>query len=242
MKELFNTVLYEPLYNALIFLIDIVPGGDLGWAVILLTVIVKFILFPLSIKAVRTQMKMKELQPEINEMRDKYKDKPEELGREMLEFYRKNELNPFSSIGVLLIQIPIILALYWVFYKGGFPAVDAEKIYSFMFVPETINVEFLGFMNITESKNLILAFGAAITQYIQARYMMPVIEPKKEGEKPSFQDDLARGMSVQMKYVLPVFIFIFSYTLIAVVALYWMVSNLFSIGQEMWVRRNVKKK
>lgn len=241
MKELFYTVLYDPLYNALVALIHIVPGADIGIAVIVLTIIVKLILFPLSLKAVRTQLKMKTIQGKVKELQDTYKDNREELGRKMLALYKEQNINPFSGFLLILIQIPIILALYWVFARANFPSINMEILYSFTPVPDTMNVVFLGLADITQAKHAILALGAAITQYLQARFAFPKPEPKKEGEESTFKDDLAKSMSIQIKYVMPVIIFFFAYNLIGAISLYWMVSNLFSIGQELYVRNKIKK-
>lgn len=241
MKELFNTFLYEPLYNALIALIHVVPGADIGIAVIVLTIIVKLILFPLSITSVRTQVKMKALQKPIKEMQTKYKDNREELGRQMLALYREHKLNPFSGFFLILIQIPVIFALYWVFLKANLPAINTEILYSFVTVPDVLNVHFLGLFDITESRNVILALFAAMTQFFQAKYAFPKPEPLKEGEEKTFQHDLAKSMSLQITYIMPIIIFFISYGLLAVVSLYWAVSNLFAIGQEVYVRNNIKK-
>jgi len=239
-KEIFNSVLFIPLYNALVALIDISPFGSVALAVVVLTIIVKLILFPLSISSIKTQLKMKVIQKPLKEIQAKYKDNREELGRKMLELYRDNNINPFAGFFLILIQIPVIFALYWVFARGGLPTINADLLYSFIPFPDNANMNIFGFINVGESKSFVLAFLAAITQFFQAKFSFPKQEPKKEGEQ-SFQDDLMRGMSVQVKYILPVIIFGISYTLISVVALYWTVSNLFGIAQELYVRKHIRK-
>jgi len=243
MKSLFNTFLFDPLYNTLVGFVDIIPGGDLGFAVILLTIVVKLILFPLSKKAVRTQIKMRDLQKPLEEIKKKFKDNREEQGRAMLQLYKDHNINPFSGIFLILIQLPVILALYWVILRGGFPEINEDILYSFIPKPDAINIEFLGFFNITEAKSVILALLAAVSQHFQARFSFPKQEKqeKKKSEKPSFQEDMMRGMQVQIKWVLPIFVFFISYGFISVVALYWTVSNLFAIGQELYIRETIKK-
>lgn len=240
MKELFNTIFFEPLYNALIGLIDIIPGGDVGFAVIALTIIVKLILFPLSKSSVRTQLKMRQLQKPLEEIKEKFKDNREAMGRAMLDLYKEHKLNPFSGFLLILIQIPVILALYWVVWKGGLPLVNESILYSFIPTPETVNMLFLGVFPIDEAKNVVLALLAALTQHFQARLSFPKPEPRKAGATPSFQDEMMRGMNVQVKWVLPIFVFFISFGLASVVALYWTVSNLFMIGQELYIRRTIK--
>lgn len=247
MKELFNELLFVPLYNTLVFFIDILPGGDVGFAVIALTLIVKFILFPISKSAVRTSIKSREIQPELEEIKTKYKDNREEMGRAMLDLYRKHKINPFSSIALIFIQLPVVLALYWVVYKGGLPIINTDILYSFIPAPENVDMIFLGVFHIAESKSFVLALLAAVTQHIQARLSFPKADKKDEvsAEKkpgtPDFKADFAKGMQIQIKWVLPAMIFGISYGLISVVALYWTVSNLFAIAQEIYIRETIKK-
>jgi YidC/Oxa1 family membrane protein insertase len=243
MKSLFNNFLYEPLYNALIFIIGNVPWADVGIAVVILTVVVKLILFPLSIKAVRTQVRMKIIQKPLEKIKEKYKNDREAMGREMLALYKNNKINPFSGFLLILIQIPVILALYWVFLRAGLPDINTDILYSFVNLPETINMNFLGFINVGEPKSLILALLAAITQFFQARFSFPKVaeEDKPKTDKPSIQADVMKGMSFQIRYVLPVVIFFIAYSLIAAAALYWTVSNSFAIAQELYVRRKIRR-
>lgn len=241
MKEIFNLFIHDPLYNALIWLIEIVPGGDVGVAVVILTILVKLVLFPLSTKAVRTQLKMKMIQKPLEEIKEKYKNKREEMGKAMLELYKKNNINPFSGILVLFIQIPVILALYWIFLKSGLPEIDNNFLYSFISAPENIKMDFLGLVNVGEAKSLVLAFLAAITQHLQARFSFPKQEKKPDGHKSSFQEEMMRGMSLQIKYILPIFILFVAYNLISVAALYWTVSNIFAICQEIYIRNKIRR-
>ena len=145
---LFNTALYNPIYNLLVFLIDVIPGGDVGLAVIFLTIIVKLVLFPVSFGAVKTQMKMKLVEPELKSIQEKYKDKKEELAKATFEVYRKNKINPFSSIIILFIQIPVIFALYFAILKG-LPIIKTDILYSFVQNPGHINMNFLGLIDLS---------------------------------------------------------------------------------------------
>lgn len=243
MKELFNELFFIPLYNTLVFFIDIIPGGDVGFAVIALTLLVKLVLFPLSKSAVRTTIKSREIQGELNDLKEKHKDNREELGRAMLDLYKKHKINPFSSIALIFIQLPVVLALYWVIYKGGLPVINTDILYSFIPSPTNVDMTFLGIFHIAESKSVILAILAAVTQHIQARLSFPknFMEDKEKSDKPSFQADLMKGMQIQIKWVLPIFVFFVSFSLISVVALYWTVSNIFGIFQEIYIRETIKK-
>lgn len=242
MKEFFNTFLYQPIYNILVFLVDILPGGDVGLAIILLTIFVKIILLPLAHKSTKTQAKMREIDPRLKELKEKHKDNREKQARAIMDLYKEQGINPFSGILLLLIQLPIIFALYYVFWKGL--PFDPSIIYSFISNPDTVNFNFLGFINLQE-KSFILAFLAAVTQYFQIDLSLPKPQPKKEErdkkskgvQKESFQEEFARNMSTQMRYVFPVMVFFISYAISSAIALYWAVSNLFTIGHELWVRR-----
>lgn len=235
----FHVVFYTPLYNGLIFLIDILPGADAGVAIIILTCLVKLILFPLSQKAIREQLKMKETNAELNQIKEKYKNDREGQARAIMAFYKEKKINPFSSILVLLIQLPIIIALYWVFYQGGLPVVNSELLYPFVQDPGSVGMVFLGLLDITKSSYL-LATIAAVAQFFQFKLSMPPVPETKPGAVPSLQESLAKSMSVQMKYVFPALIFFIAYKYYGVVALYLITSSLFAIGQELYVRGKLK--
>lgn len=238
MKELFHDLVYTPLYNALIGILDLGPWVDMGVAVILLTVLVKLLLFPLSLKAARTQRVLKELEAPMKEIREKYKDDREQQGRKLLELYKEKKVNPFSGFITLFIQLPVILGLYFVFLKGGLPQVDTSLLYAFIPDPGTVNMFFLGVVDMA-AKSIPLAILAGVTQFFQAHFALP--KPAPRGDTPSFQEDLMRSMHVQMKYVLPVIIAFVAYVATAAVALYWITSNIFAIGQEIHVKRILER-
>lgn len=237
MTSFFTAIFYQPLYNGLIFLFDIFPSADAGVIVILFTVIVKLVLFPLSQKSVRTQHKMKAYEPDLQAVREKYKDDKQQQALKIMEFYKEKGINPFASFFLILIQLPIIFSLYYIFLKSGLPEIDQGLLYSFTAVPEAISMKFLGLVDIS-GKSVILALLAAASGFLQIRYSVPPPPPKKEGNQ-SFKDDLARMMNFQMRYFFPIVVFFISYSISGVVALYWTTSNLFTVGQEIYVKRNL---
>jgi len=236
---MFHTIFYLPLYNALALLSSILPGGDIGLSIIILTIIFRAFLFPLYQKSLVTQLKMKKIEPEIAAIRVKYKDQPQEQTKHLMEIYKHNQINPFASILALLIQLPIILALFYVF-RTDFVFVKTE-LYSFITAPDKINLIFLGFINLAQ-KNLWLSLLVGVSQFIQLKISLPASAPKKSGAEPSFKDDFARSMNMQMRYVMPVFIAFVAYSLSSAISLYWIVGNIFSIVQELYVRKAVKVK
>src|SRR3989338_1419614 len=229
-----NTLLYEPLVNALAILVSIIPGGDVGIAVVILTIFVKVALFPLSKKSIESQAQMSLLAPELDKIKKSGASK-EEQAKQTFELYKKHKTNPFSGCLLALIQIPIIFALYYVFSKGV--NFDSESLYSFVHLPENINMDFLGVIDISQ-KSLVLAILAAVSQYFQARFMP---KPASSAAPGSFAESFTKSMHMQMRYILPIFIFIILYTdfmgisLSGAVALYWVTSNVFAIGQQIYI-------
>jgi len=265
---MFNTLLYQPIYNLLIFLINILPGHSVGLAIIILTIIVKFCILPLTHKSSKSQAKMKQIEPEVQKTRDQYKNDKQRQTKEIMDLYKRHGVNPFSGCITALIQLPIILTLYRIFlnFHGG---VDSSQLYSFVSNPEvfytafywvdfgnlvnglnylsvidsrSIGIVFLGIFNLLEP-NIILAFFAALTQFFQMQLIIPAVavQKPKEGEKLSFQSELSKNMSLQMKYMMPLVIFFIAWKISAAIPLYWTVSNIFSIIHELIVKREADK-
>ncbi|MFZ2072673.1 MAG: YidC/Oxa1 family membrane protein insertase [Minisyncoccia bacterium] len=231
MLYLWDTVLYKPFVNILAFFVSIIPGGDVGIAVIILTLLVKTALFPLSQRSIESQAKMNALAPELKKIKTSGASK-EEQARLTMELYKTNKTNPFSGCLLVLIQIPIIFALYYAFYKGiNF---DSSSLYSFVNAPVNINMNFLGMLDLTQ-KSLILAIIAGLSQFFQAYYMpKPAISDSSSG---SFQESFSKNMNMQMKYIFPFVVAFIAYSISGAVALYWITSNIFAIGQQIYVKR-----
>lgn len=235
---IFATFFYQPLSNALIFLISVMPGSSVGLAIIALTVGVRGVLLPFSHKSVVAQAKMRKLAPHMEKLKEKHKDDKQEQARKMMELYREHGVNPFSGLLLLIVQIPIIFALYFVFFKG-LPNLSGEYLYSFVHLPETINMVFLGI--VLSKKSVLLALLAAATQYYQIKLSVPPLPPAEKGAAPSFKNDFARSFNLQMRYMLPLIVFGISYSISAAIALYWTTSNLFSIAHELYVKRKAQE-
>lgn len=237
--EVFNTVFFNPIYNGLIFLLDVVPFIDVGIAVILVTVVVKLVLFPFSLKMVKTQLAVKALEPEITKLKETHKKDKQEQAKQTMALYKEKGVNPFSGFLLILIQIPVIFALYWVFLRGGLPEINVDILYSFTPIPENINMNFLGLIDVS-TKSVLFALLAGATQFFQIKYSLP--QMKERVGKASLKDDLARSFHIQMRYVMPIIVFSVAYAISAAVAIYWTTSNLFAIGQEIYVRKTIKNK
>lgn len=236
-SNIFHALVYDPLYNGLVFLVDVVPAHEVGLAVILLTILVRFILFPISRRAVTTQIQMKKIAPQVDAIKEKFKNSREEQGRAILALYREHGVRPFASFALILIQLPILIALYWVFSKGGLPQVDSSLLYSFVQAPESVDMVFLGIP--MDGHSLLLAVLAGAVQFVYTRLSMgrraPAVQSKPMGT--SFSADMARSFDLQMRYALPVMVGVFSYFVVAAAPLYWATSTLFMIGQEYFMGR-----
>jgi YidC/Oxa1 family membrane protein insertase len=240
-KYAFFTFIYHPLYNGLTYLVDVVPTHDIGIAVIILTILVKLVLFPLSRQAIRTQAAMRSIAPDVEEIKKRLKDKQEEQAREIFALYKTRGIRPFSSFLLILVQFPILFGLYWVFGKAGFPQVDASILYSFVPFPHSVNMEFLGLIDM-RGHSLLLAVLTGLTQYTYTRLSMGSRKPAVKEDSPSFSSDMARSFDLQARYVLPLIFTGIAYTLAAALPLYWTTSNLFMILQEIAMGRRLKEK
>ena len=233
MQYLWTVLLYQPLLNILAFLVSLIPGGNLGLAVIILTIIVKVVLFPLSQKSIQSQAKINLLTPELNKIKASGASK-EEQARQTFDLYKKYKTNPFAGCLLVAIQIPIIFALYYVFFK--WTSFDKSLLYSFVSLPENISLGFLWISDVTVKGSVVLAILAGVSQFFQAYYMpKPIVNNEKKG-KESFQESFARSMQVQMKYVFPFVVAFIAYSVSGAIALYWITSNIFAIGQQIYVK------
>ncbi len=227
----YTEVFYKPVLNGLLYLTSALPKNDLGFSVILLTVILRLIMFPLTHKMIHTQRKMKEIEPELKKVQNEKKNK-EEQGRAVMEIYKKHGINPFSGFLNILVQFPLLFAMYRVFYIGI--PFKSEEVYNFLTVPEHINVMFLGLINLSQP-NIILAGLAAASQFFQVKLAMP---PKSNEAGSNMSTGVM--MQKQMLYMFPVLIFLIGFSLPSAVALYWTTMNVFAIVHEAIVRNRLK--
>lgn len=234
---MFHTLFYEPIYNLLVLVLTIVPLHDIGAAIVIVTCIVKFVLLPLNLSALRTQYVMKRLEPEMHTIKELQKTKPQEAGRMMIDLYKREKVNPFASLFAVILQIPIFFALYFVFSKGM--QADSESLYSFVKFPEQLHTLAFGLFDVTQ-KNIPIALLVGISSYILARRQTVDMVTKKEAhEEESFQDHFMKSMKIQMLYVLPVIIGFSSAVLPSALGLYWFVSNVISYIQDVYMKNKL---
>lgn len=236
-STLFNAVFYNPIYNALVALVALVPGGDVGVAVILVTIGIRLILLPSSLSAARTQRAMRVLEPKVKELKELYKGNKEKETLETLALYREARVNPFASILTVFIQIPVLLALYWVFYYEPFTVINTERLYALTPIPAIVSLQFLGFISVA-GKSIVLAVVAGLSQFLQAHLALSGTM-KPSATATGMQGDFQRVMGLQLKYVFPFLIGVISYTTSGAIALYFITTNLAGSLQEWHVRRKL---
>lgn len=226
MIEFFHLILTKPLLNVLIWFYNVIPIQDMGLAIIALTILVRFLLFPSFQKSLRSQRELSKLQPKLDEIKEKHKQDKEAQTKAILDFYKQNKVNPFSSCLPLLIQLPILIALYRVFLTGLNGAV-AEELYPFVQNPGEINTVFLGITDLSHP-SLWFAALAGIFQFVQSKMSAP---------KSGVQDKTAQIMNWQLVYFMPLITIVIAARLPAGLSLYWIITTVFAIVQQYYIMR-----
>ncbi|MEK7114858.1 MAG: YidC/Oxa1 family membrane protein insertase [Patescibacteria group bacterium] len=218
MIAFFKLILYTPLLNLLIFLYNNIAFQDLGVAIILLTLIIRFVLYPLFYKSFLNQTLMQKLQPEIAKIQHEHKHDKEKQAQVLLALYREHKVNPFSSFLLLLVQLPILIALYQVFLSP----------------PTDLSPMFLNLIDLSKTSILIVGL-ATVAQYIQGKLTLPKTKPNEEVPQTT-------KIAQQMVYIGPAITLVVLWTLPAAVGLYWLVSSVFSLGQQLYINKKIEKK
>lgn len=220
LTPIFNTVFYGPILKALTIIQSVIPGHDFGWSVIILTLLIRFLLWPLASQSIRSQKALQELQPEMNAIKEKYKDEKEKQAQAMMELYKTKKINPISGCLPVLIQFPILIALYYAL-REGLALHDGNA-----------NYMFLGILDLTHNHIIPLAVLVAVLQYIQTKMIM-VIKPKPvQLATNDSKDDFSQIMNSQMLYIMPVVLGFTAYSLPAGIALYLVITTAFSVVQQ----------
>lgn len=230
MYQLYHIILFQPLLNLLIFLYNHI--GDIGIAIIIVTILIRLILLQPSLKAIKAQKALQELQPKIKKIQEKYKNDKERQSKELMKFYQENKVNPFSSCLPMLVQLPVLFALYSVF-RVGLTAQSMQYLYSFIPTPEHINTMFLGLINMAQP-NVILAVLAGVLQFLQTKMMMK--KTPKTLKKPL--SDMSGILGKQMTYLMPAMTTFIALSLPSGLALYWITTTVFAIVQQYVIMRH----
>lgn len=236
---MFQTLLIEPIFNLLVFLYDTLPGADMGFAIIVLTIIIKLILWPFMNSSLKSQKALQEIQPKIEEIKTTYKDDKEAQAKAMMELYKQEKVNPLSSCLPLVIQFPILIALYRVLLQGFDPAA-LDMLYSFVPNPDVINKMFLGFLDLSVP-SIWLAVIAGVFQFFQTRMLTSKKPPKAvQGKEGAKDESMLASMNKSMMYFMPAVTVLIGASLPGGLALYWVTITVVSIVQQ-WVVLGKKK-
>ena len=228
--DFFNYFLYFPLFNGLVFFYNYL-GKDFGVAIIALTVVIRLILYPLTVKALKSQKALQGLQAQLQEIQRQHKTDKEKQAKETLELYKREKINPFSGLFLALIQLPVLIVLYKVFWNGLNPG-ELQYLYSFIANPGQINAVSLGLINLSEP-NWVFAIVAGILQFFQTKMLLPE-KPKTKtaGGGPA---DISVIMQKQMTYLFPIVTVIILFRLPSALGLYWIISSALSIAQQYFI-------
>lgn len=230
-------IFYQPLFNILIFVYNIIPYHDLGLAIVVITIFIKLILYPFSRQTLHAQKRLQDLQPKVQELKVKYKDEKEKLAGEMMKLYKEEKVNPMSSCLPLLVQIPFLIALYHVF-QVGLTSHEIAGLYSFVSNPGALDPISFNIINLSQV-SIPLALVTAGTQFIQARMLISRKQPKIS---PAGDDEnMTAMMNKQMMIMMPIMTGFIGMTLPSGLILYWLLSTLITIAQQFFTFRHIDK-
>ncbi|HEY0965201.1 MAG TPA: YidC/Oxa1 family membrane protein insertase [Candidatus Saccharimonadales bacterium] len=264
--NLFDLLIVQPIFNLLIGLYSIIPGGDFGIAIIIFTIIVRFLLYPLTKSMLHQTRVMRKLQPELVRIRKQNKDNKQLAGVQMMELYKKHGVNPFRPIGILLVQLPIFIGLYYVIrifteHRGDIAKFTYDFLESIGPIrelitrPDQFNEKLFGFIDLTKTAFhqggvewflILLAVVAGVTQYVMSKQTTPQDQSKRrlrdimaeaaEG-KEADQAEMNAIVMGKMTKVLPFFMFFVMISLPGAIALYYATSNIVAVLQQAYLIR-----
>lgn len=233
-RKFFRTAFYQPIYNVLVFFVKIAPARDLGFAIILLTVVIRLILLVPSQRAITSQRRMQELQPKLEHVKKKYAGNKERIAQETMKLWKEHKVNPMGSCLPILIQFPVLIALFYVIQNGLNPD-NVHLLYNPLKNVDLSNIHtnFLGILELTRINAFVLPLLVGALQFFQLK--LTALKKKPDGEKkPASEMESATKM---MTYIMPVMIALFTASVPAGVGLYWGVSTVFAIGQQVVANR-----
>jgi len=239
MSFIFNEIIYRPIFNLLVLINNLVPGQDFGFAIIALTVSIRLIFMPFSVKALRSQKLMNQLQPKIREIQEKYKNDRAAQAQATMALYKENQVSPLSGCLPLLVQLPILFALYRAFMNGLRPE-SLNLLYGFIKNPGVIKSISFGFLDLSKAAPLLAVFSGFL-QFLHSKMTVAHTPSSLQTAKGGPALDFS-AMNKQMLYFFPILIIIIGWKLPAGLVLYWTVSTLFSIGEQYYIHKTVHKK
>ena len=231
MMAFFQAILYQPIFNGFIALYNVIP--DIGIVILIITILIKLILYPLTSSSIKSQKALTDLQPKLEEIKKKYGKEQQKIAQETMKLYKDNKVNPLASCLPLLVQLPILISLYYVLRVVLSADVDFALLYPFVSEPESIKTISLGFIELGNISP-ILAVLAGGAQFWQAK-MMSRKKPPKEAGAGGKDEGMASMMNKQMLYMMPVLTVVIGFKLPGGLTLYWFLSTLFTALQQLVV-------
>lgn len=262
--NIFDILIVQPIFNLLIGLYALIPGSDFGVAIILFTILIRFAMYPLVKKQLHQVKKMRKLQPELERIKKQTKGNKQQQSMQMMELYKRHDVSPFRTIGILLIQLPIFIALYHVIQILTMQRDQVAK-YTYDFLenipaiaqviqnPDQFNAKLFGIFDLTKHAFsdgnvdlflVILALVAAATQFIMSKQTMPQAQSKRKlrdvlaeasAGKEADQSEINTIIMGKMIYFLPLFMFFIMLNLPGAIALYYAVSNIVATIQQHFI-------
>jgi len=235
MSSLFHVILFQPIFNFFVFVYNVMPGHDVGLVILIITIVVRLILYPLTSSSIKAQRSLQELQPKMEAVKKQYADDKQKQTQAIMELYKNNKVNPFTSCLPILIQLPILIALYMVLRAVLVSSNLSIDLYPFISNPGTINSVSLGLFNMAKP-NIVLAILAGLAQYWQAKTMSRQQPPKNAGEG-SKDEAMMATMNKQMLYFMPLMTVLIGIGLPAGLTLYWFFGTVLMALQQMFLSR-----
>jgi YidC/Oxa1 family membrane protein insertase len=220
-SNIFHVYIYAPILGALVFIYENMAFHDLGVAIIILTIFTRIVLFPIFYKSAKDQTLMQKIQPKMKEIQEKLKGNKEAQAQALMALYKENKLNPFSGFFLLLIQLPIFIALFQIF---------SRELSNVAFDSST----FFGLINLSE-RSILLAVIAAGLQYIQGKMALSASSGTEKGNP-------AASIGKTMVVVGPALTLVILFSLPSALGMYWVVSTIFSIGQQVYINKKIREK
>ncbi|MBP6037981.1 MAG: membrane protein insertase YidC [Candidatus Saccharimonas sp.] len=258
---MFDTLIVKPIFNALMFIYSLIPGGDFGVAILIFTLLIRFALYPLVRAQLHQSKMMRKMQPELKKIKELANGNKQVEATQQMELYKRYGINPFRSILILLIQLPIFIGLYQViqivtlhrdqvgrYMYESLKQIDAIK--QVIAKPDEFNHTMLGFIDLTKTAIsshgvdivlLSLALIAAVTQYIMTKQTMPTNKNTKRfrdvmaeaaAGKESDPSEVSAAMMNNMMKFMPIMMFFIMVSLPGALALYYTASNVIAVAQQ----------
>lgn len=239
LASFFTVLLVQPIYNLFVFFIGILPGGDVGLAIIALTVLMRVVLYPVFAASIRSQIGMQAIQAETDILTEKYKNDPQELARQRVSLFKKHKVNPFAAVGTAVIQLIVIICLYVaLFREDTLPAIKTALLYPFVHAPAAVSTSLLGFVNLLTPHHIVLTLLVAATQFLAIRLTFKRTNVSLASATAERQAAM-RMQQNMMTYFMPAMIGVFAYLFPAAVGLYFLTGNLLTMAQELLIRKHM---